>query len=607
MFPLKNDIFVRHGAPYRPFMKISFFNTGFPKVTFAFVLVILIVLINVVFNYYIIQKNKATIEQMTEVINPYIASLEELNLVVTESKMYATNWVYLQNNIDDKKSLDSLHKFHHPELKKKLDVFFDKLNKQSDRDSLQDVFKKFDDLIAVEKDIMKTLVSFDDYENPQKKFKCEEIIESEILPRTETIMTDLDKIIDRNRGEALHMKADIEKASQRMMTIMMGASVFLFVFIFFAVSFISRSIREPIIKMKSIIQQLARGELSKEKIEVKDKNVVAEMVTSVNALSESFTKTSNFANEIGAGHLTVEYEKLSDNDMLGNALINMRNSLHAYSEDMEHQVKERTQEVIEKGLKLELAYKEIRDSINYSKRIQESILPADEMVSVAFPESFIFYRPKDIVCGDFYWLAQKGDEILIAAVDCTGHGVPGALMTVIGNSLLNQVLSMSDTTDPSKILTLLDRKLLETFQQHGNVVTNDGMDAAVCRYRINKRELTFAGAKRPMYVFKNGELIEVKGNKSPIGSFGHSYDKLFTSQKINMNKGDTIYLFTDGLQDQFGGQDGKKFMIKRFRDLLVEIQSLSMKDQKIRLDKEMDIWQGKYEQTDDMLLIGIRF
>ena len=154
---------------------------------------------------------------------------------------------------------------------------------------------------------------------------------------------------------------------------------------------------------------------------------------------------------------------------------------------------------------------------------------------------------------------------------------------------------------------MLDKKLLETFQQHGHVATNDGMDAAVCRYRINKREITFAGAKRPLYIFKGGELIEIKGNKSPIGSYGHEYDKRFTTHKINMGKNDTIYMFSDGLQDQFGGNEGKKFMIKRFRELLTEMQPLSMTEQAKRLHKELDSWQGKYEQTDDMLLIGIRF
>lgn len=588
-------------------MKIGFFNTGFPKVTFAFVLVLIIVLVNIIFNYYIIQKNKATVAQMTEVINPYVEALEEFNLVVTESKMYATNWVYLQNSVEDKKSLDSLHKHHYPDLKRTLDGFMAQLHKGPDRDSLQAVFNKFEELIRVEKEIMHTLVTFDDYENPQKKFQCEELIESEVLPRTQDIMASLGKIIKRNRDEALVMKADIENSSFRMMTIMLGASVFLFLFVFLAVSFISGSIRNPILKMKDTVQHLAKGELTSGKISMRDRNVVAEMVDSVNILSDSFTKTSTFANEIGKGNLTAAYEKLSENDVLGTALINMRNSLHAYSVDMENKVSERTQEVIEKSEKLELAYREIRDSINYAKRIQESILPADEMITRVFGDSFIFYRPKDIVCGDFYWFAQRGDEALIAAVDCTGHGVPGALMTVIGNSLLNQIMAGTDSTDPASILTQLDKKLLETFQQHGNVSTNDGMDAAIVRYRINKREITFAGAKRPLYIFKNGELLELKGNKSPIGSFNHNFDKLFTAQKINMNAGDTIYMFSDGLQDQFGGDSGKKFMIKRFRDLLSELQHVPMRDQLTRIEKEIDAWQGRYEQTDDMLLVGIRF
>jgi serine phosphatase RsbU (regulator of sigma subunit) len=588
-------------------VKLNFFNTGFPKVTYAFLVVILIVLVNVIFNIYSIRKNKARMTEMTEVINPYIGALEELNLVVTESKMYATNWVYLQNSVDDKKSLDSLHKFHYPTLKKRLDGFFGKLNMEAERDSLKAVYAKFDKLIGVENEIMKTLVTFDDYENPQKKFKCEELIESEVLPRTHAIMADLNKIIERNRQAALKMKTDIENASKRMMTIMLAASVFLFLFIFFTISFISGAIRKPVLKMKQVIVQLARGELPDEQIEVKDKNVVAEMADSVNALSDSFTKTSIFANEIGKGHLTVEYEKLSENDMLGNALINMRNSLHAYSENMEQQVRERTQEVLDKSLKLELAYREIRDSINYAKRIQESILPADEIIEQVFPESLIFYRPKDIVCGDFYWFSKHNDEIVFATFDCTGHGVPGALMTVIGNSLLNQIINFSGITDPAGILSQLDKKLHETLKQHGNIATNDGMDAAVCRYRISKKELTYAGAKRPLYIFKKGELIEIKGNKSPIGSFGHNFDKLFSNHKVNINPGDTVYLFTDGLQDQFGGTEGKKFMIKRFRELLNDIQSVKMNDQLDRLNKEFTDWQGRYEQTDDMLMMGVRF
>jgi serine phosphatase RsbU (regulator of sigma subunit) len=587
-------------------MRFSFFNTGFPRVTFAFAVVILIVIANAIFNFYLIQKNKAGITEMTEVINPYIETLEEFNLVVTESKMYSTNWVYLQNSIDDKKSLDSLHRFHYPQLKQKLEGYMTRLSKKADYDSLQNVFKRFDDLIKIEKDLMALLVSFDDYENPTKKFEGEEIIENEVLPRTQIIMGQLGAIIKRNREEANRLKTETEEASMRMMSIMMIVAVCLLVFILFAVSFISGNIRKPVLRMKEIIRRLARGELSQEKMEVKQ-NVVGEMAEAVNALSHSFTQTSVFANEIGRGNLTVHYDKLSENDMLGIALINMRDSLRAYSEDMEQQVRERTHEVLEKGIKLQLAYKEIKDSINYAKRIQESILPADEMITRVFKNSFVFYKPKDIVCGDFYWFSEKDDEAVIAAVDCTGHGVPGALMTVIGNSLLNQIVNFSDITDPAKILVNLDRKLHETLKQHGNIVTNDGMDAAVVRYKIKKREITFAGAKRPMYLFKKGELIEIKGNKSPIGSFGHDFDKLFSEHKITVNEGDTIYLFSDGLQDQFGGEDGKKFMIKRFRDLLTEIQTFSMQDQAARIEKDLLAWQSDYEQTDDILLIGIRF
>lgn len=589
-------------------MKFSFFNTGFPKVTFAFVVIILIVLANVGLNYYLIEKNKKTVTNLTDVISPYVETLEEFNLVVTESKMYATNWVYLQNSVDDKKSFHNLMNKHYPDLKKRLEGFMVRLNKQADKDSLNSVFKQFDELINVEKEVMKTLVFFDDYENPQKKFKCEEIIEGEVLPRTQAIMATLNKIMERNRKEAKILKAETESSQQRMMTIMLIASVGLFVFILFSVSFISGAIRKPVLKMKDVIQKLGRGELPDEKIVANDKNVVSEMATSVNALSESFSKTSMFANEIGKGNLTVPYQKLSENDMLGNALINMRDSLHAYSEDMEQKVFERTQEVIEKSSKLELAYREIKDSITYAKRIQESILPSEELITKVFSNSFIFYRPKDIVCGDFYWFAQKGDEVILAAIDCTGHGVPGALMTVIGNSLLNQIVASSTSTDPAVILKQLDKKLMETFQQHGHASgTNDGMDAAIFRYKIGKKELTFAGAKRPLYMFKNGELIEVKGNKSPIGSFGHEFDKLFTSHKLTVNTNDTVYLFSDGVQDQFGGEGGKKFMIKRFRELLEEIQPLSMVEQAKRVNKEMDEWQGQYEQTDDMLLIGVRF
>jgi serine phosphatase RsbU (regulator of sigma subunit) len=587
-------------------MKSGLFNTGFPKVRYAFLFIMAIITANVAANLYIILKNRQIILRMTDLVNPYIASLEKLNLLVTESKMYSTNWVYLQNNVDDKNRLDTLIRLRYPQLKTELINFASKLEKPAESDSLKLVFRKFDSLIVQEKAIMKLLVGFDDYESATKKFKGEEMIENEILPRSQEIFNTLSGVIKRNRDFADSENRRMESSSLQLMAVVTGSVIGIFIAILFTMAFISRAIRLPSLKMKSIISMLGKGELPEEKIQA-EKNVIGEMADSVNALTESFKNTSLFANEIGKGNLSVHYEKLSENDLLGNALIHMRDSLRAYSADMESQVSERTKEVLEKGVKLEIAYREIRESIHYAKRIQESILPADEIMSRVFSDSFIFYRPKDIVCGDFYWFTQQGDDFVVAAIDCTGHGVPGALMTVIGNSIFNQVVNFGGVTDPAKILIQVDKKLMETLKQHGNITTNDGMDAAICRYRIAKREITFAGAKRPMYMFKNGELIEIKGNKSPIGSFGHDYDKRFTEQKFNMNAGDSIYLFSDGLQDQFGGADGKKFMIKRFRDLLSEIQSLPMATQAMRLETEVKKWQGEFEQTDDMLLIGIRF
>ena len=165
---------------------------------------------------------------------------------------------------------------------------------------------------------------------------------------------------------------------------------------------------------------------------------------------------------------------------------------------------------------------------------------------------------------------------------------------------------MKDTLD-LKHFNYVDSLLSHNFKFNNKTVGNDGMDAVVCRYRPSKKELTFAGAKRPLYMFKAGQLLEIKGTKSPIGSFGHDFDKQFTVHRFNMNPGDAIYLFSDGVQDQFGGEEGRKFMVKRFRDLLVEVQPLTMHEQGKRVDEVLTSWQGEFEQTDDMLCIGVQF
>jgi serine phosphatase RsbU (regulator of sigma subunit) len=587
-------------------MNLNFINTGFRKVTIGFLFVIIVVILNVIVSYLILRKNNATIGRMTEVINPYMETMEEFNLLVTESKMYSTNWVYLQNSTDDKHNLQDLHRSKYPKLKRRINEFLVLLNKKADKDSMEAIFSGFEHLLIEEKKIMNTLITFEDYENPKKKFVAEDLVESEVLPRTDVLMKALNSTIARNREEAAFIRNELVASFNRLLGISLLVSIGLFLVTLMAAGFISSAIRKPVMMMKEIILQLGKGELPEGHIPV-TANVIGEMAESVNRLAESFSKTSVFANEIGKGNLAVGYERLGEKDLLGNALIRMRDSLRVYAEEMEEKVRERTQEVMEKSGKLELAYREIRDSIHYARRIQEAILPAEQVIYKVFSDSFIFYRPKDIVCGDFYWFAHLGDEVVMAAIDCTGHGVPGALMTVIGNSILHQIVNFSGVTDPAKILNQLDRRLLEIMRHHGGAITNDGMDVSVCRYKISKKELTFAGAKRPLYLFKKGEVLEIKVNKFPIGSFQYDAEKLFTEHRLNVNAGDTIYMFSDGYQDQFGGPDGKKLMIGVFRKLLQDIQEMPMKDQVKQVEKRMQQWQGDMEQTDDMLLMGVRF
>ena len=280
---------------------------------------------------------------------------------------------------------------------------------------------------------------------------------------------------------------------------------------------------------------------------------------------------------------------------------------------LEMQVKHRTEEVTaqkeeieEKSRDLEIAYNDITDSVKYAKRIQEAILPETEILTDQFPESFIYYKPKSIVSGDFYFLKRVSDYFIVAAVDCTGHGVPGAFMSTIGISLLNQIVSDKNINKPSQALYVLDKRVYSSLHyksEYGE--SNDGMDIALCAINLNTMTIEYAGAYRPMVLISHNELTEYKADKYTIG--GHKVgDKIFNDKIIKLKKGDQIYLFSDGITDQFGGPSGKKFMIRRFKDLLVNITELSMQEQEQKIIREFKDWKGDEKQIDDILVIGIR-
>ena len=250
---------------------------------------------------------------------------------------------------------------------------------------------------------------------------------------------------------------------------------------------------------------------------------------------------------------------------------------------------------------LEEKNQEITDSIVYAKRIQSAILPPLKQIKSAFVNSFVIYKPKDIVAGDFYWLEQQQNKTFIAVADCTGHGVPGAMVSVVCNNALNRSVREYGLTNPSDILNKTREIVIAEFEKSEEDV-KDGMDIALCVFE--KDVLHYAGAHNPLWIIKNGELIETKADKQPIGKFENA--KPFTTHQIQLQKNDLIYIFSDGFADQFGGGKGKKFKTKSFKDLLISLHHLPIDEQKEIIEDTFDKWKGNIEQLDDVCVIGLK-
>jgi serine phosphatase RsbU (regulator of sigma subunit) len=272
---------------------------------------------------------------------------------------------------------------------------------------------------------------------------------------------------------------------------------------------------------------------------------------------------------------------------------------------LEQMVNERTREVLLQKEVIEQKNNEITESLLYAKRIQSAILPDMKLIYKTLEQSFILYLPKDIVSGDFYSFSQKDNIVIIAAADCTGHGVAGAFMSMIGTSLLNQIINEKGITEPSQILGQLNQGIVNALKQRDSE-SNDGMDISLCTIDLDKNKLKFSGANRPLWLLRNNEMLVYKPNKFPIGGLQVYHTEAFTQHEIDLIKGDAIYIFSDGFSDQFGGGKGKKLMTKKFKDELMQIQHLNMKEQENYLLGLFNKWKGNLEQVDDVLIIGIR-
>jgi serine phosphatase RsbU (regulator of sigma subunit) len=256
-------------------------------------------------------------------------------------------------------------------------------------------------------------------------------------------------------------------------------------------------------------------------------------------------------------------------------------------------------------LEIETKSQNITDSIVYAKRIQGAILPSEKSIKKHLKNSFIFYKPKDIVAGDFYWLEPNSESsnILFAAADCTGHGVPGAMVSVVCNNALNRAVREFQLKEPAKILDKVTELVIETFE-HSEANIKDGMDIALCNLNTKTNELQYAGANNALYLVRDNELSVIKPDKQPIGKFTNTV--AFNNHKMTLKENDIIYLFTDGFADQFGGEKGKKFKYKQFKELILKNCNSTMENQLNEFNSVFNAWKGDLEQIDDICVIGVR-
>jgi sigma-B regulation protein RsbU (phosphoserine phosphatase) len=254
---------------------------------------------------------------------------------------------------------------------------------------------------------------------------------------------------------------------------------------------------------------------------------------------------------------------------------------------------------------------EIVDSINYAKRIQSALIPPPSVLRKILPNSFVLFKPKDIVSGDFYWASDvttdnKEKLVLFTVADCTGHGVSGAFMSIIGLKIFNQSVKQRDVNSPAKALDYLNNEVFNTVNKHseGDEIIRDGMDVALCAVNFSTLKLYFSGANNPVYIVRNKELHEIKGDKKPIGSY--EAEATFTDKEYQLEKDDMVYIFSDGYPDQFGGPKGKKLKYKPFKEMLITNSNKPLEEQEQGLDKLFENWRGDLEQLDDVCIIGVR-
>jgi serine phosphatase RsbU (regulator of sigma subunit) len=562
-----------------------------------------------------LERSRSINEQINEVYSPSVDALVRLRNLMVSSHMLIKHWALLESRADAPEKTE-LIRITHEELPRLLDRI-DLLMASWGREEvalMARITANMDSVFMTHDRIKSLLPSLESYRDPFVHMERSDLAEEggPLDKQTAAVLGDLDKLLELQESKRLELGGGMIRSFDSLKFFVLYMGLALVVIGVLVAVLIIRGIVRPVQRLRNMLLSLGRGIIPRTKVQATN-DEIGDMSMALSSLVEGLRRTTDFSHAVAAGDFEAEYRPLSEEDMLGHALLKMRDELGQRERILEMKVLERTEEVVRQKEEVERQsrkvvelYKNVTDSIRYAKRLQESILPPDKRIRELLPDSFVYYRPKDIVSGDFYWFDRVEDRLMFAAVDCTGHGVPGAFMSLVGYNGLNQAIREHGRSRPSEILRELNRIAFDALHKdREQALVRDGMDMALCSYDPSRMVLEYAGANCPLYLVRNGEVLQFAPDKNAIGSFelnGFS----FTDHRIRLEQGDMIYVFSDGYADQFGGPKGKKYLYRRFRELLVSVSLEPTVVQRERIHAEFSTWRGAHEQVDDILVIGVR-
>ena len=575
------------------------------KLTLGFSVFAVVVIVAFYLTWDTLSRSREINQRINTIYAPSVKLLEELDNHLVKAQQLMKQWVSVQQLEGDPERIEAMTLCTQiiPTQLNRIDTLSKNWSEEHRAMKLQ-LFNQVNQLLSAYADVRDLLPTFNSYFTLEYRMDAEfYFMEGESVPGSLDLARR--ELAVLTGDQRMIMSREIEQLNDSFQQLSTLLIYFMFAVILVgAISAIrtSQSIVRPVNALRSKLNNLAKGVYSVHSTRVGN-DEIGDMAQAVERLITNFERTKEFSLNVGAGNFSMQYEPLSEHDELGQALLRMRDDLASYRHEMESKVALQTSEIRDQKERVTELYSDLQASIDYAQRLQETILPGTEAIREVFPDHFIFFRPKATVSGDFYWFANKGKKRMVAAADCTGHGVPGAFMSLVGHNALNQATKVYNK--PSQVLNAVNRLSAQALRAHENHLVKDGMDIALVSIDTESMELEFSGAQNPAYIMRSGELIELEGDAFSIGSYVNG-EREFTHKNFTLQSGDCIYVFSDGYADQFGGPQGKKFMRKQFRQMLVEIASLDMANQREEITRRFDQWKGEGEQLDDVLVIGVR-